>query len=91
MNIALITIEYPPEKDYGGIAIYMKQIAEILLNRDHYVEVFTVSELVEGVFNEGGLIVNKIKILPDEGLDKVDIVNEDAKLEDIFLQLTKAA
>ena len=44
MRVGLITYEYPPDIAYGGIATYTEQLAGILHQRSHDVEVFCGSE-----------------------------------------------
>jgi glycosyltransferase involved in cell wall biosynthesis len=43
MKIALVSFEYPPDTAFGGIATYNYQIANMLKQREHYVEVFAGS------------------------------------------------
>lgn len=55
MNIAYVSFECPPDTAVGGIATYVLQVAKMMKNRGHHVEVFTasptrsVSECFEGV------------------------------------------
>jgi len=80
MNIGLITCEFPPEIDYGEIATYMKQVSQLLTNRGHHVEVFTISQNGEGKYYEDNITVNRIKKNARENL-------EDVKLKIFFLQI----
>lgn len=56
MKIAYVSYEYPPDTSFGGIATYVKQAAELMVKRGHYVEVFTATtikpykEVVNGVY-----------------------------------------
>lgn len=62
MKMALISFEYPPDTGIGGIGTYFFQIANLLHNRGHYVEVFSASFLKEGSTDEGnGFLVHRIK------------------------------
>lgn len=55
MRIGFITYEYPPDIAGGGIATYTEQVANLLVNRGHEVEVFcgshyrSLTEKVNGV------------------------------------------
>lgn len=60
MKIAFITFQYPPEISYGGIAIYTKQMAELLVKRGHYVEIFTSTVSSNMSYNDNGIIVNRV-------------------------------
>ncbi|MEB3360451.1 MAG: glycosyltransferase family 4 protein [Synechococcales bacterium] len=56
MKIAFISYEYPPDTAVGGIATYVQQAAQMLVQRGHQVEVFagsdtqTSSQLVDGIW-----------------------------------------
>ncbi|MCF6241609.1 MAG: glycosyltransferase family 4 protein [Bacteroidales bacterium] len=43
MHIAYITHEYPPDTGKGGIGTYTLQMAKVMYNLGHHVEVFTAS------------------------------------------------
>lgn len=60
MKIALISYEYPPDTAYGGIATYMYQVAKMLVQRNHHVEVFTCSLDRSGTYFEEGVTVHRI-------------------------------
>jgi glycosyltransferase involved in cell wall biosynthesis len=61
MNIALISYEYPPDAAYGGIATYVHQAARVLAGRGHRVEVFTSSPTREGITQEEGVRVHRVR------------------------------
>jgi glycosyltransferase involved in cell wall biosynthesis len=60
MKIALISYEYPPDTAYGGIATYMYQVAKMLMQRSHHVEVFACSLHRSGTSIEEGITVHRI-------------------------------
>ncbi|MBD2345476.1 glycosyltransferase family 4 protein [Anabaena subtropica FACHB-260] len=60
MKIALISYEYPPDTAYGGIATYMYQLAKMLNQRGHYIEVFTASPHRSGTYIEDGIKIHRI-------------------------------
>lgn len=55
MKIAYVSFEYPPDTAVGGIATYVHQVANMMKNRGHHVEVFcgspkrSITENIEGV------------------------------------------
>ena len=55
MRIAYVTYEYPPDISQGGIATYVQQVAKVMTERGHDVEIFcasatrTISEVFEGI------------------------------------------
>lgn len=60
MKIALISHEYPPDTALGGIATYVYQVARLLKNRGHYVEVFSRSPDRQGTFYEDDIACHRI-------------------------------
>ncbi|MEM9922919.1 MAG: glycosyltransferase family 4 protein [Cyanobacteria bacterium P01_D01_bin.50] len=60
MKIALISYEYPPDTAIGGIATYVSQIAKVLHNRGHHVEVFCGSPHRSGSQEENGIWVHRV-------------------------------
>ncbi len=66
MNVALISLEYPPETAYGGIATYARQAARMLAGRGHLVEVFAGTNGAEKTHCEDGIVVHRIPM--QEGL-----------------------
>ncbi|MBD2297305.1 glycosyltransferase family 4 protein [Nostoc sp. FACHB-190] len=60
MKIAIISYEYPPDTAYGGIATYMYQIAKMLTQRGHLVEVFACSPYRSGTHIEDGIKIHRI-------------------------------
>lgn len=60
MKIAFISYEYPPDTAFGGIATYVYQIAQVLQQRGHHVEVFTGSWQRSGSELEQGILVHRI-------------------------------
>ncbi|HEY9623869.1 MAG TPA: glycosyltransferase family 4 protein [Crinalium sp.] len=61
MKIAFISYEYPPDACYGGIGTYVYQIARLLRDRGHQVEVFASSPYREGCETEDGIVVHRIR------------------------------
>jgi glycosyltransferase involved in cell wall biosynthesis len=60
MNIAFISYEYPPDTSYGGIATYVYQVARLLHQRGHHVEVFAGSCDRTGTVDEDGIQVHRV-------------------------------
>lgn len=60
MKIALISYEYPPDAGYGGIGTYVYQMARLLRDRGHHVEVFASSPERDGSELEYGIWVHRI-------------------------------
>jgi glycogen(starch) synthase len=61
MKIAFISFEYPPDTEYGGIATYIYQVAHLLHNRNHQVEVFSATLGKEKTAkDEDGILVHRI-------------------------------
>ncbi len=60
MKIAFISYEYPPDTAYGGIATYVAQAAQMLLDRGHTVEVFCSSPRRSGSELDNGVIVHRV-------------------------------
>ena len=62
MKIAFISYEFPQDTADGGIATYVRQVAEALYGRGHTVEVFTASRCRSGAVAENGITVHRIFI-----------------------------
>lgn len=60
MNICLVTTEYPPEKQNGGIGTYTFELAQKLA-KDNNVYVITISNKETSIENDGNLTVCRIK------------------------------
>lgn len=60
MKIAFVSYEYPPDTSFGGIATYVHQIAKLLSERGHHVEVFSASLHREGSWDENGVLVHRV-------------------------------
>lgn len=60
MRIAYITYEYPPDTAVGGIATYVYQVAKIMYQRGHDVEVFCASTSRTISDHNEGIIVHRI-------------------------------
>jgi glycogen(starch) synthase len=60
MKIALISYEYPPDTALGGIATYTSQIARLMQQRGHQVEVFAGSPQRSGAVMDSGIVVHRI-------------------------------
>lgn len=61
MKIAFITYEYPPDTAIGGIGTYVYQIAQILHQRGHHVEVFTASPYRSGIAQENNITIHRVQ------------------------------
>lgn len=61
MKIALVSYEYPPDTAVGGIGTYVAQIAQLLQQRQHQVEVFAGSPSRSGSFVESGILVHRVQ------------------------------
>lgn len=66
MNVALISLEYPPETAFGGIATYARQAAHMLAGHGHLVEVFAGTNGKEKTHCEDGIVVHRVPM--QEGL-----------------------
>src|SRR4051794_6027265 len=65
LRLAFITYEYPPDTAVGGIATYARQAATLLAGRGHRVEVFAASGSRQGVFEEEGVLVHRVRVASD--------------------------
>jgi glycogen synthase len=74
LRIAFFTYEYPPDIAQGGIATYVKQVARLLAEREHDVEVFCASPYRTVSIREDNVLVHRLqsdgpatfnRILPD--------------------------
>jgi glycosyltransferase involved in cell wall biosynthesis len=61
MKIAFVSYEYPPDTAFGGIATYTLQIAHLMRQRGHQVEVFAGSPLRSGTFTDGDILVHRVQ------------------------------
>lgn len=82
MRIAYITYEYPPDIGTGGIATYVYESARMMKKAGFDVEVFAGSYSREGLFDEDGIIVNRIHIngVEDFACKVVEVFSERQKL-----------
>ena len=62
MKIAFVSYEYPPDTARGGIGTYTYQVAQMLIQLGHQVEVFTASAERSGLNIEDGISVHRIQI-----------------------------
>jgi len=62
MKIALLSYEYPPDTAFGGIATYTQQVARIMQQRGHTVEVFAGSAERQRMTVEDGLRVHRVQV-----------------------------
>lgn len=60
LRIALVSFEFPPETNYGGIGSYMHEVAIMLSGGGHYVEVFCGGERSSQIELNENLVVNRI-------------------------------
>jgi glycogen synthase len=58
MHIAIISYEFPPDTGGGGIGTYSREVARLLSDSGHLIEVFTASNVRRGWVQEGGYRVN---------------------------------
>jgi glycosyltransferase involved in cell wall biosynthesis len=61
MKIALISYEYPPDTAFGGIATYTLQIAQLMQQRGHRVEVFAGSAHRQESVLEYNILVHRVR------------------------------
>lgn len=61
MKIALLSYEYPPDTACGGIATYTFQMAHLMQQRGHLVEVFAGSPYRAGSFADGEVLVHRVQ------------------------------
>lgn len=61
MRIAFVSYEYPPDIAQGGIATYVKQVAILLANRKHNVEVFCASAYRNVSLVEGNILIHRLQ------------------------------
>lgn len=73
MHIAYITHEYPPDTGKGGIATYTAQMAKIMQDRGHQVEVFTAS--FERTISESykGILTHRVQVASMEAFPEMII------------------
>jgi len=62
MKIAFVSYEYPPDTAYGGIATYVYQAARMLIQRGHYIEIFTASTNRCSMEIEDSILVHRIQV-----------------------------
>lgn len=60
MRIALVTREYPPETDWGGIGSFYAAFASELANQGHEVEVFSQGLATDRTEDRGGIIIHRV-------------------------------
>lgn len=60
MKIALVSYEYPPDTALGGIATYAAQIARVLQDRNHQIEVFCSSPYRSCSSKEDEITIHRI-------------------------------
>lgn len=60
MRIALISYEFPPDTAHGGIATYVNQVANLLNQRNHDVEVFSASGFRNESVLENGILIHRV-------------------------------
>jgi glycogen(starch) synthase len=58
MHIAIISYEFPPDTGGGGIGTYSREVARLLCESGHLVEVFAASNVRKGWIQEEGYRVN---------------------------------
>ncbi len=60
MKIAFVSYEYPPDTAFGGIATYTLQMAQLMQQRGHQVEVFAGSDHRQGTFLDHNILVHRV-------------------------------
>lgn len=73
MNIVLISQEYPPETNWGGIATYTQVLARQLAKTGQTVHVVTLAENAEYTTNDLGVTVHRISRAPKTPLHSGDL------------------
>src|SRR3990170_5125949 len=68
MNICLISQEYPPETNWGGIATYTQTLARELVRRGESVHVITLGPEKQYIMDDKGISVHRIALKPKEPL-----------------------
>src|SRR5580704_9171179 len=58
MRIAIISYEFPPDTGGGGIGTYSREVARLLCDSGHLVEVFAASNVRKGWIQQGGYRIN---------------------------------
>jgi len=71
MNICLISEEYPPEGNLGGIASYTKTLARYMAKTGHRVHVIASTIKNERSYIDGSVNVHRIHGFPGKLLDKI--------------------
>jgi len=71
MNICLISEEYPPEGNLGGIASYTETIAQYMANNGHRVNVIASTTKNERSYIDNSVNVHRIHGFPGKFLDKI--------------------
>jgi glycosyltransferase involved in cell wall biosynthesis len=64
MNVCLITAEYPPETNWGGIATYTKVLAKHLTKLGHKTIVISATKKKEYNYSDEGVMVYRINYSP---------------------------
>ena len=83
MNICLISQEYPPETNWGGIATYTKLLATQLASLSHKVVVISLAEGEESAKIDGGVTVHRVSRTPRIKYSENDL--NKLSLQDHFL------
>ncbi|MBU5614586.1 glycosyltransferase [Geomonas azotofigens] len=69
MNICLISQEYPPETNWGGIATYTQVLARQLAATGHRVHVISLADAEEYTKDDMGVTVHRVSRTPHSPLD----------------------
>lgn len=83
MNVCLISQEYPPETNWGGIATYTKLLAIQLASLSNKVAVISLAEGEESVTVDNGVTIHRVCRKPREKYSE-KCLNE-LKVQDHFL------
>ncbi|QXE90910.1 glycosyltransferase [Geomonas subterranea] len=79
MNVCLISQEYPPETNWGGIATYTQVLARQLAATGHRVHVISLADAEEYSKDDMGVTVHRVSRTPHSPID-LDAVPEVADL-----------
>ena len=86
MHIVYVTSEFVTEKEYGGLAVYLNNISNIMSRHGHKVTIVTLSECEGELLYKKDIDVIRVKRTPLEPL-KDDLYAAISMLENSWLVL----
>ncbi len=99
MNICLISQEYPPDTNWGGIATYTQVFAKGLRQMGHSVHVITLATKNEYITDDNGVVVHRVKPSQNKTMMRIREVLTDAAIikyhpmldfsKRVFIEITK--